>query len=130
MSLVLWSALLCCPGEVQALLFQVLQLVRSRTNCLALMTQEPGLPPTTAGGGWRKRVFLLSPCHFIGQLSYTHNLRPTHPQLLQCVALLSQLLLGVGSALLLLCPQGQLFYNTQVRGLSQEWSRECYVPLG
>lgn len=55
-------ALLCCLGEVQELLSQVLLQVRGRTSSSHLMTPSgPALPPTARGEsqrwGWRSFCF-------------------------------------------------------------------------
>lgn len=48
------SALLCCPGEVYYLLFQVLQPERGKVRSPVFMLSGLALPPTT-GGEERKR---------------------------------------------------------------------------
>lgn len=45
------SALLCGPGEVQGLLFHMLQLVRDRNSSSALMTLGPALLSAVGGKG-------------------------------------------------------------------------------
>lgn len=54
----LGPALLCFPGEVQGLPFQVLQLVKDRATSHALMSPGPGLLPATDGEGEKGGVHL------------------------------------------------------------------------
>lgn len=64
-------ALLCCPGKVQGLLSQVLQLMGIKDSSPTLATTGSTLPPAPevdghGGGGQRGRWVM-------GQLFYAHN---------------------------------------------------------
>lgn len=77
--------LLCCPGEVQSLLFQPQQQMRGRASSPALITSRPPLLPVL--GGKMVVVCHLSFTHVAteqtsgrGQFSHTHalSLAPVH----------------------------------------------------
>lgn len=82
------SALLCCPGEVQGLLFWMLQQVRNRTSSPALMNPWPALLFVIDGRVQGKGISpLLIPPHskqeaglaFPHSHSWAGSPQPSHP---------------------------------------------------
>ena len=132
------SVLLWCLGWVQDPLSCGVPLVRGKGRSLALMTPGPGLFPARSGegkGGYLSQIHATtqkiggrasSPMFF-----YLGTTSLTTPSIHRAYSPQHGSRLGVGSALLLSCSQGQLSNYAQMKGgasSAQPSDINMYVP--